>query len=118
MGRTFIYYLTLLTAFASFLSLPPSLLNLAPPPVAHASDVSELSRVIHDIEQTEGLILAEGDAVTNKVIELKATLKKIVTRPAVTEIMAKLEYKGEPVWGLSTDERELVTYMRQKVNEA
>mmetsp|Transcript_15911 Transcript_15911/g.32676 ORF Transcript_15911/g.32676 Transcript_15911/m.32676 type:complete len:151 (+) Transcript_15911:61-513(+) len=86
--------------------------------VAHASDVQELLRVMEEIEQTESMILAEGEGVSNRVIELKATLKKIVTRPAVTEIMAKLEYKGEPVWGLSETERELVTYMRQKVNEA
>jgi hypothetical protein len=77
----------------------------------------ELERVVGEVEKTEGLILQEGKGVSNKVIELKATLKKIVTAPAVTEIMNKLEYKGEPVWGLSESERELVAYMRQKVNE-
>ncbi|GMI46261.1 hypothetical protein TrCOL_g310 [Triparma columacea] len=85
--------------------------------VAHAGDVMELERVVGEVEKTEGLILQEGKGVSNKVIELKATLKKIVTAPAVTEIMNKLEYKGEPVWGLSESERELVAYMRQKVNE-
>ena len=29
----------------------------------------------------------------------------------------RLEVDGEPVWGLSSDERDLVQYAREKVNE-
>lgn len=55
--------------------------------------------------------------VTPKLIELKASIKKLMTAPDVVEALKRLEIQGEPVWGLSTDEREMIILAREKVNE-
>ena len=34
------------------------------------------------------------------------------------KVLDKLEYDGEPVWGLNDREREVVKTLRAKVNEA
>ena len=71
-----------------------------------------------EIEKLENMVLNYGTTVDNKAIELKANLKKYVTQPKVMELLEKLEFKGEPVWGLSEQEREVVKYVRLKVNNA
>ncbi|GMI35373.1 hypothetical protein TeGR_g4732 [Tetraparma gracilis] len=88
-----------------------------PEAVAHAQDVAVLEGISGEVEVLEASLLAHGDAVSNATIELSAKLKKMVTQGSVMEVLDKLEFKGEPVWGLSERERELVLYMRQKVNE-
>ena len=60
----------------------------------------------------------EGEgSVTNKSIELKASIKKLMTSPDVTEALDRLEVQDEPVWGLSTGEREMIILAKQKMNE-
>jgi len=88
-----------------------------PEAVAHAEDVSALHSLIPQIEKMESMLHGYGDTVDMKTIELKSSLKKLVTQPKVMDVLSKLEFKGEPVWGLSEQERELVQYVRRKVNE-
>jgi hypothetical protein len=41
-------------------------------------------------------------------IEIKSRIKKTISNPKVREMLTRLEIKGEPVWGLSSKERDLV----------
>ncbi len=59
-----------------------------------------------------------GTAVNAKTIELKSKIRKTISNPRVRELLNKLEIKGEPVWGLSSKERELVKSARQKYRES
>ena len=51
------------------------------------------------------------------MIEVKAHIKKLMTHPDTMELLDRLQVQGKPVWGLSTDERELIMLAREKVNE-
>ena len=57
-----------------------------------------------------------GDALDEKVIEAKGSLKKLMTGDEVTELLSSLEMGGEPVWGLSTKERRLVREAKEKIH--
>jgi hypothetical protein len=54
------------------------------------------------------------NVVNNRTIEIKARMKKTISNPQVRELLNRLEIKGEPVWGLSSKERDLVRTARQK----
>jgi hypothetical protein len=57
--------------------------------------------------------LREVDGEVNAItIELKSKIKKISTSTEMKEILNRLEIKGEPVWGLSSTERDLVREAR------
>ena len=58
-----------------------------------------------------------NSAVTGKTLEISAKIKKIMTSSGVMDCLNRLEVEGEPVWGLSSEERDLVYAARQKVNE-
>ena len=58
--------------------------------------------------------MALGNAVTSRSIEVKARLKKTICNPQVRELLTRLEIKGEPVWGLSVKERDLVKIARKR----
>jgi hypothetical protein len=89
--------------------------------------------------------LMGGDKVTSASIEVKASIKKLLTSPAMSEVsgpwswcratfpllfrlvtlpwlmlpsqlLKRMEMKNEPVWGLTQEERELVKSAREKVN--
>lgn len=86
--------------------------------LAYAHDVEKITSVMDELDKLETQLLDEGkDAVTNKSIELKASIKKLMTSPEVTEALERLEVEGEPVWGLSTAEREMIMLCREKMNE-
>lgn len=53
-----------------------------------------------------------------KTIELKARISKLIQNKQVHELLSRLEIKGEPVWGLSTKERDLVRAVRAKYNRS
>ena len=52
--------------------------------------------------------------VTSRSIEIKARIKKLISNPQVHEMLNRLEIKGQPVWGLSSKERDLVRTARDK----
>jgi hypothetical protein len=87
--------------------------------LALAHDVEKITRVMQEVETLESALRAEetGTTPTAKTMELKNAIKKIMTAPDVLEALNNLEINGEPVWGLSTDERELIMLAREKVNE-
>jgi hypothetical protein len=47
----------------------------------------------------------------------KNSIKKLITSKDVVESLNSLEIQGSPVWGLSTEEREMIVYLRDKMNE-
>ena len=62
-------------------------------------------------------VLEDEDNVSNKAIELRNAIKKLMTASEVTAALNRLHVQGEPVWGLSCAERDMITYAREKVNE-
>ena len=90
--------------------------------LALAADVQKITAVMGEVETLESLLESETKAsngeVTGKSIEISANIKKLVTSPDFTESLNRLEIQGSPVWGLSSDERELIIDARAKVLES
>lgn len=92
-----------------------------PEMVALAADVENLTLVMEEMSKLD-LVLEEekessGSSVTGKSLEISSKIKKIMTSVDVMDCLNRLEFEGEPVWGLSSKERDLVHAVRQKVNE-
>lgn len=89
--------------------------------VALATDVENLTLVMEEIYKLEEALEEEkaktDGGVSGKTLEISSKIKKIMTSVDVMECLKRLEVEGEPVWGLSSEERELVHNARQKVNE-
>jgi len=91
-----------------------------PEMLALAADVQNIQAVMTEVETLEGLLESERDEnngeITGRSIELRSTIKKLMTSPEVMDCLSRLEIQGEPVWGLSSDERDLIKAAREKVN--
>ena len=91
--------------------------------VAMAADVENLTLVMEEVYKLEELLEEEREkagssgGVTGKSLEISSKIKKIMTSADVMDCLNRLEVEGEPVWGLSMEERDLVQAARQKVNE-
>lgn len=89
--------------------------------LAMAADVQTMQSTAKELALLENLLLSEQESaaggVTNKTIELKNSMKKLITSPDLNEALNNLEIQGEPVWGLSSEEREMIGYLREKINE-
>lgn len=94
-----------------------------PQMLALAADVNKVTSLMEEVDRLEELYRAELDAngsdapPSSKSIEIKAKIQKLCTNPEVMECLNRLEWNGEPVWGLSSEERDLITGFRSKVNE-
>lgn len=92
-----------------------------PEMVALATDVENLTLVMEEVYKLEEMLEEEkakaDGGVSGKTLEISSKIKKIMTSVDVMECLKRLEVEGEPVWGLSSEERELVYDARQKVNE-
>jgi len=93
-----------------------------PQMLALAADVINITNTMKEVETLEQLLLetekSGGDegGITGKTIEIKSKIKKACTNPEFMDSLNRLELNGEPVWGLSGDEREMITSARSKVN--
>jgi hypothetical protein len=91
--------------------------------IALAQDVEKIRATMTELERLEELLHGEKSSMTasstptSKTIELKNSIKKLMTATDVWESLNNLEIKGEPCWGLSSEERELIILAREKVNE-
>jgi hypothetical protein len=85
--------------------------------LAMAKDVQNIRSAMQELEMLESLLRGEDGVVSSKRIELKNSIKKLMTAPEVLESLNNLEVQGEPGWGLSCEERELIIAAREKVNE-
>lgn len=89
--------------------------------LALAADVQLMQSTAVELQTLESLLLSETEsskgAVTTKSMELKNSIKKLITGPELNEALNNLEIQGEPVWGLSTEEREMIGYLRDQMNQ-
>jgi glutamine amidotransferase PdxT len=89
--------------------------------LALAADVQKIASTMAEYETLESLLRREEESsdnkVTGKIIELKSSIKKLMSQPEVLESLNRLQVQGEPVWGLSSEERELIMLAREIVNE-
>lgn len=92
-----------------------------PEMVALAADVENLTLVMEEIYKLDAMLEEEKESadssITGKSLEISSKIKKIMTSVDVMDCLNRLEVEGEPVWGLSSEERDLVHAARQKVNE-
>jgi len=95
--------------------------------LALAADVAKITSTMQEVETLEQLLFEEVSSLessssssstpSGKMIEVKSKLKKICTHPDLIEALNRLEINGEPIWGLSSDERDMIVNARNKVND-
>jgi glutamine amidotransferase PdxT len=86
--------------------------------LALQSDVDRILQIMNQVEELETALTKEDDRLSSKSMELKNAMKKLLTAPDVLESLNRLEVQGQPTWGLSTEERELIILAREKMNES
>ena len=89
--------------------------------LAMAADVQNVTHVMEELETLEQILQREETENPGKVsgrsIEIKNSIKKLMTNHDFMETLNRLTFNDSPVWGLSMSERELVELAREKVNE-
>eukprot|EP00543_Licmophora_paradoxa_P013800 CAMPEP_0202473964 /NCGR_PEP_ID=MMETSP1360-20130828/92128_1 /ASSEMBLY_ACC=CAM_ASM_000848 /TAXON_ID=515479 /ORGANISM="Licmophora paradoxa, Strain CCMP2313" /LENGTH=196 /DNA_ID=CAMNT_0049101053 /DNA_START=362 /DNA_END=954 /DNA_ORIENTATION=- len=86
--------------------------------LALAADVEKVQNTMTELERLENLLLNEdSEEISGKVIELRQCIKKLMTSSDFLDSLGRLEVQGEPVWGLSGEEREMIVTAREKVND-
>jgi glutamine amidotransferase PdxT len=86
--------------------------------MALAADVQKIQQVMSELEVLQSLLRNEDEShVSSKSIEIKTSIKKLMTDSQVLESLNRLELEGQPVWGLSTEEREMIMLARETVND-
>ena len=89
--------------------------------IAQAADVEKIGLIIQEVVHLEQILEDEKaesqESVTGKSLEISSRIKRFLTSPEVMEVLIRLEVDGEPVWGLSSEERDMVHAVRRKVNE-
>ena len=84
--------------------------------LALAADVQNIQTVMSELETLESLLRSEKDQLSSKAMEVKASIKKLMTDPHFVDCLDRLEIEGSPVWGLSSEEREMIIMAREKIN--
>lgn len=86
-----------------------------------AADVQSVTHVMDELETLEHILQREETEspgqVSGRSIEIKNSIKKLMTNSDFQGALNRLTLNGSPVWGLSMSERELVELAREKVNE-
>jgi len=91
--------------------------NHRPGAVAHVEDIKALNRLMNEVSKIDSELMAMEGAVNVRQLELKGSLRKMLTQPATLELIERLEIKGAPVWGLTETERELVKTARDHLTK-
>mmetsp|Transcript_32732 Transcript_32732/g.54073 ORF Transcript_32732/g.54073 Transcript_32732/m.54073 type:complete len:154 (-) Transcript_32732:163-624(-) len=87
--------------------------------LALSADVDKVTSVMQDLHGLETLLDGESaDGISGKNIEYRNNIKKLMTTGDFLESLSRLEVKGEPAWGLSESEREMIIFAREKVNSS
>ncbi len=88
--------------------------------LALASDVEKITMVMNEVELLQNLLEEDREEhngeVTNRSIELRGQMKHLMTSPQFLECLDRLEIMGAPIWGLSSEEHDLIQFARQQVN--
>lgn len=87
--------------------------------LALAADVEKVDVTMKELDVLESELQTSGDTdkVSGKSIEIRQSIKKLMTNPMFLESLSRLEMNGQPIWGLNTDEREMITLAREKVTK-
>lgn len=94
--------------------------------LALAHDVQSIRTTMQELEKLESLLRGEeADSTSNgsahapssKRMEIKNSIKKLMTAPTFIESLNNVQVQGKPAWGLSREEHELILTARNKVNE-
>lgn len=85
-----------------------------PEAVAHAADIVQLRNLMDEVLELESQLRSATDMP--RKIQIKASIKKKMTGREMTELLTRLELRGQPVWGLSVSERALVKEARRLFN--
>jgi len=85
--------------------------------LALAGDVQYIQTIMQEVELLQNSLSREDSDIAPRSIELRQTIKKLMTSPQFMEALGRLEIQGSPVWGLSSAERELIIHAREIVNE-
>lgn len=95
--------------------------------LAVAQDVQTVRLTMQELDLLESLLRNEEESnasknstsdgkVSSKSMEIKNSIKKLMTSTDFLESLNNLEVQGEPAWGLNCEEREMIILAREKVN--
>ena len=95
--------------------------------LAMAQDVQTVRLTMQELDLLESLLRNEEESnasknstsdgkVSSKSMEIKNSIKKLMTSTDFLESLNNLEVQGEPAWGLNCEEREMIILAREKVN--
>ena len=83
--------------------------------LAMEADVEVVAQVMVQVQIMEELL---ADETIENSIHTRSTIKKLVTSHPFVDSLSRLECtRGEPIWGLSMNERAMVSLAREKVNK-
>ncbi|GAB5033641.1 Hypothetical protein NocV09_01401730 [Nannochloropsis oceanica] len=85
-----------------------------PEAVAHAADIKSLRILMEEVDELQVELRAATELP--KQISIKSAIKKKASGREMTELLKRLELKGQPVWGMSVSERDLVKEARRLFN--
>ena len=84
-------------------------------------DVEHIKMILAEVELLEHLLHEDqeehNNQVTNRSVELRGMIKHLVTNREFCECLDRLENEGKPIWGLSSDEHDLIAMAREKINQ-
>lgn len=85
--------------------------------VASVEAIQSLTEIM---DQAHALLetINGADPLSEKVIENKAMLRKLMTASTTVDFIEALEMGGEPVWGLTQKERSLVKEAREMMSNS
>lgn len=89
--------------------------------LALATDVEHIKMILDEVETLEHLLHKDqeehGNQVTNRSVELRGLIKHLVTNKEFCICLDRLEQEGKPIWGLSSEEHDLISLAREKINQ-
>ena len=92
-----------------------------PEAVARQTDITLLTAIMKDVMTLESEMITlqrENKQLSSRALEIKSIIRKTIHNPNVGDVLKRLEIKGEPVWGLSSKERDLVREVKNKYNSS
>eukprot|EP00975_Prorocentrum_lima_P040575 8519044-Prorocentrum_lima.AAC.1 len=78
--------------------------------------MERLEEIMNEVEELETAAVAEEGSLNDVLLQNKAAVKELVTSSEMTNLLSRLEMNGQPKWGLSTREREIVKSAREKID--
>lgn len=90
--------------------------------LAAREDIIEIEKIMTEVaeleEKLDEVIGTAGSSINENAIELKTLIRRKICNKSVMKLLGRLEIKGQPVWGLTANEREIVELAREKYNAA